>query len=196
MLTWNQRIALVIKRMSSASYALSQMKYSLPIDTLNIIYFAHVHKIMSYAIIFWSYSPAASKVFLLQKKILRIISNMKPRDSRRELFKNIQIMTLYSLYIYSLILFIINNKHSFALNNEIQKYHTRNNNNFHFPSVNLTKFCKGLYITGTRLFIHLPQIIKAQDHNSSKFKTSLKRFFHLHPFYSMEEYFEYKEELP
>ena len=151
---------------------------------------------MSYRIIFWGYSPAATKAFLLQKKILRIISNMKPRDSCRELFKNMQIIALYELYINSLILFVVNNKYLFALNNEIHKYNTRNKNNSHFPSVHLTRVSKGPYITGIKLYNHLPQIIKTLDHNSRKFKTSLERFFHQHPFHSMQEYCEYKEELP
>ena len=84
----------------------------------------------------------------------------------------------------------------FAFNNEIHTNNTRNNNNFHFLSVQLTKVSKGPYITGIRLYNHLPQVIKTLDHNSRKFKTSLKRFFHQHLFYSMEEYFEYIDELP
>ncbi len=41
-LTWNQHIDLVTRRLSSACYALNCLKYSLPSDTLKIIYFAHV----------------------------------------------------------------------------------------------------------------------------------------------------------
>ena len=96
------------RRLSSAYYALNCIKYSLPSDTLKIIYFAHVQSIMSYGIIFWGSSPAASKVFILQNKTLRIICNMKPRDSCRELFRQKQIMTLFSLYL--LILFVTSNK--------------------------------------------------------------------------------------
>ena len=54
---------------------------------------------------------------------------------------------------------------------------------------------KGPYITGIRVFNHLPQIIKALDHNPNKFKTSLKKFFHQRPFYSVDEYFDFKDEL-
>jgi len=54
-----------------------------------------------------------------------------------------QILTLYSQYIYSIILFIANNKHLFTPNNEVEKYNTRNNNNLHPALTNLTKFSKG-----------------------------------------------------
>jgi hypothetical protein len=104
-LSWKPQIDQVIKRMSSASYALRFIKYSLPIETLKIIYFAHSHIITSYGIIFWDNSLSAKKVFLLQKKIIRIITNTRPRDSCREIFKNMQIMMLYSQYILNNIIY-------------------------------------------------------------------------------------------
>jgi hypothetical protein len=67
-LTWDQQIDLVCKRLSSTCYALNCIKYSLPRETLKIIYFAHVQSSLSYGIIFWGYTPAASKIFTLQKK--------------------------------------------------------------------------------------------------------------------------------
>ena len=56
-LTWKQHIDLLIKKMSSMSYALSQVKYTFPTETLKLIYYAHVHSIMSYGVIFWGNSP-------------------------------------------------------------------------------------------------------------------------------------------
>jgi hypothetical protein len=179
--------------MSSASYALRLIKYSLTIETIKIIYFVHIHTIMSYGIIFCGNTPSAEKVFLLQKKIIRIFTNTRPRDSCKEIFKNIQIITLFSQYIYSIILFIHNNKHLFTPNNEIHKYNTRNNNNLHSALTNLTKFNKAPYMLGIKVFNHLTQYRKTLDHNSVHFRSSLKRFLYHHSFYSMEEYYEYKE---
>ena len=99
-------------------------------------------------------------VFILQKKIIRIITNTRPRDSCREVFKSMEIMTLYSQYIYSLVLYTINNKHPFDTNNEIHKYKTRNNNNLHFPIANLSKFNKGAYISGVKVLITFLNILK------------------------------------
>jgi hypothetical protein len=81
--------------------------------TVKLIYFAHVQSIMRYGIIFWGSFTHAKKVFILQKKIIRIMMNTKPRDSCKEIFKKLEIMTLYSQYIHSLLIYIyiINNKY-------------------------------------------------------------------------------------
>jgi hypothetical protein len=119
--------------MCTACYALRNIKHTVTADIIRVIYFAHIHSIISYGVIFWGSSSYANKVFILQKKIIRIITNTRPRDSCREVFKSMEIMTLYSQYIYSLVLNTANNKHLFDTNNEIYKYKSRNNNNLHLP---------------------------------------------------------------
>jgi hypothetical protein len=133
-------------------------------------------------------------VFILQKKIFRIITKTRPRDSCREAFKNMEIMMLYSQYVYSVVLHTVNNKCLFDTNNEIHKYKTRNNNNLHLPLSNLSKFNKGAYMSGIKVFNHFPQYIKALINNQMYFKSTLKRFLYHHSFYSMNEYYEYKED--
>jgi hypothetical protein len=180
--------------MSTACYALGNIKLMVPLDTLRIIYFTHIHSIISYGIIFWGSSSHPNKVFILQKKIISIIMNTRSRDSCREVFKNMEILTLYSQYIYSLILYTVNNKYLFNTINEIHKYRTRYNNNLHLPTVNLSKFSKGAYISGVKVFNHLPQYIKALANDRKCFKSRLKRFLYHHSFYSMDEYYEYQED--
>ena len=102
-------------------------------------------------------------------------------------------MTLYSQYIYSLVLYTINNKHLFDKNNEIHKYKTRHNNNLHRPIANLSKFNSGAYLSGIKVFNHFHQYIKALTNDHKYFKSTLKRFLY-HFFYSMNEYYEYKED--
>jgi hypothetical protein len=132
---------------------------------------------MTYGIMFWGSSAHAHKVFTMQKKIIRIITNCKPRDSCREIFKRMKIMTLYSQYIYTLLLFIINNKNIFVTNNKIHEHKTIfNNNNLHLPTVNLTKSDKGAYIANIKACNHLPQSIKILVDNEKSSKVSLKRF--------------------
>jgi len=95
-LCWKQHIEQVLNKMYTACYALRNIKHTVPIDMLRVIYFAHIQSIISYGIIFWGSSSYANKVFILQKKIIRIITNTRTRDSCREVFKSMEIMTLYS----------------------------------------------------------------------------------------------------
>jgi hypothetical protein len=161
---------------------------------LRLIYFAHVHSIMNYGIIFWGCSSHAKEVFILQKKIIRIMMNAKPRDSCMDIFKKLEIMMLFSQYIYSLLLYIINNKHIFNFNNEIHEYITRSHGNLYVPIVNTSKFDKGTYITGIKVYNHLPRSIKILTNDEKSFKFTLKRFLYHHSFYSIIEYFQYKED--
>jgi hypothetical protein len=101
---------------------------------------------------------------------------------------------IYSQYIYSLIVYAVNNKHLFNTSNEIHKYKTRNNNNLHLPITDLSKFNKVAYISGIKVFIHLPQYIKALTNDQKCFKSTLKRFLYHHSFYSVNEYYAYKED--
>jgi len=71
-----------------------------------------------------------------------------------------EIMTLYSQYIYTLVLYTVNNKHLFDISNEIHKYKPRNNDNLHLPIAHLSKFNKGAYISGIKVFNCLPEYIK------------------------------------
>ena len=100
--------------------------------------------------------------------------------------------------IFSVHIFIsftqINNKHVFDTDNEIHKYKTRNNNNLHRPIANLSKFNKGAYISGIKVFNHVPQYIKALTNDHKYFKSTLKRFLYHHSFYSVNEYYEHKDE--
>jgi hypothetical protein len=180
--------------MSSACYALRNIRHMVSLDILRMIYFAHIHSIVSYGIIFWGNSYYSNKIFILQKKIIRIIMNTKSRNSCRELFKNLEIMTLYSQYIYSILLFTVNNKYLFDSNNEIHQYRTRHNKDLHLPTVNLSRFKKGAYISGIKAFNHLPQYIKALV-NDECFKSTLRKFLYQHSFYSVAEYYDYQEDI-
>jgi hypothetical protein len=98
-------------------------------------------------------------------------------------------MTIYDQYIYSLALYIINNKHIFNFNKEIYTYKTRALKNLHLLAITISKFSKGAYIAGIKLFNHLPLSIKVLATVTTSFKTALKRFLY-HSFYSMNEYYQ------
>jgi hypothetical protein len=83
-LSWKQHTEQVVNKLSFACYVLRNIKYIVSLEMLRLFYFAHVHSIMSYGIIYWGGSSHIHKIFILQKKIIRIITNTRPRDSCRE----------------------------------------------------------------------------------------------------------------
>jgi hypothetical protein len=93
-------------------------------------------------------------------------------------------------YIYSLVLYIIKNKHIFNLNKEIHKYKTKALKNLHLLAIIVTKYSKGAYIAGIKVFNHLPLSLKMLATDTTSFKTALKRFLYHHSFYSMKEYYQ------
>jgi len=63
---------------------------------------------------FWGNSSHSSIIFKMQKRVIRIIMGYGYRESCRELFKQLKILTLSSQYIFSLLLFVVNNRDYFV----------------------------------------------------------------------------------
>jgi hypothetical protein len=98
----------------------------------------------------------------------------------------------------SLILFVVNNKYIFPTNNEIHKHNTKKKKkkkDLHPSLSNLEQTKRGPYISGIKAYNHLPHYLKTIDHNSSSFRSSLKRFLYQQAFYSVEEYYEFKDNI-
>jgi hypothetical protein len=131
---------------------------------------------MSYRIIFWGNQSYSGKIFKIQKRVIRIITNSRMKDSCRELFQRLEILPLYSQYIFSLSIFVIKTKHLHNTNNQIHSAHTRFKTNLHPPIANLTKFQKGLYYSGIKIFKNLPHDIKDLANQIILFWIALKRF--------------------
>jgi hypothetical protein len=132
-LTWKNHIDLVISKLCSACFAIRSVKPILSQNVLRMICFSQVHSILNYGIIFWGNSPDSVKVFKMQKRIIKMITNSGNRDSCREMFRKTEILPFYSQYLFSLILYTVNNKHLFKANMDVRNYETRNKTNFHQP---------------------------------------------------------------
>ena len=107
-------------------------------------------------------------------------------------FKKLEIFPLYSQYIFSLSIFVIQNKQLFYTNNQIHSVHTRSKTNLHTPTANLTKFQKGVYYSGIKSFNNLPHNIKDLANQTTLFRNAWKRFLLINSFYNSEEYFNYQ----
>jgi len=137
---------------------------------------------------FWGNSPHSKTIFKTQKRIVRIIMKAKARDTCCEMFCKLGILTLYSQYIYSTLMFVVKHKDIFTLNVELRNLNTHHSLALHVPSVALTKVQNGAFYSGITLFNSLPPNIKRLAVDINKFKHALKKYLMENSFYSVEEY--------
>jgi hypothetical protein len=108
-----------MSKFSCAFYAVITVKAIMAQDTLGLICFSYAYSIITYGTILGGNSPYSINIFRIKKRIIRIIINSRNRESCMEPFKNLNILSLYSYYIFSLILFVVKTKWNL---NQIKRY--------------------------------------------------------------------------
>jgi hypothetical protein len=121
-LSWREHIVDLTSKLNKACYAIRAIKPFMTLNVLRTVYFSYFHSVMSYGIIFWGNSHLSNNIFKIQKRIIRIITINGKRDSCRNLYKQLQILTLPSQYIFSLLVFVVKNRDLFLSNSKIHKY--------------------------------------------------------------------------
>jgi len=76
-LSWNLHIEQLSSKLNSACYAIRVLKTMVSTKNLRTVYFAYVHSITAYGIVFWANSPYSDCIFKLQKKVVRIIMKVE-----------------------------------------------------------------------------------------------------------------------
>jgi hypothetical protein len=133
-MNWKVRVKLILPKLGNACFAIGNMKCCSNIETLRMIYLAYFHLIMKYGIIFGGNSAEAKKVFLLQERTLRVMMGINHRNSCRPVFKELNILTLASQYILSLMTFVKNNLELFTFNCTVHTKLTRNRGVFMYSN--------------------------------------------------------------
>ena len=190
-LTWKTHINEIFSKLCSACFAMRSIKPFVSQHMLKAIYYSYFHSIVLYGIIFWGHSASSLRVFRLQKGLIRIMMGCKSRDSCRKLFPKLKILTLPSLYIFSLLLFVIKNKELFTTNTAIHNFYTRQQQNLHQLSANLLKYQTGVLCMSIKIYNSLPAYIKHEFNNHKKSESLLKKFLCENSFYSLEEFFSF-----
>jgi hypothetical protein len=76
------------------------------IDSLKMVYYSYFHSLIAYRIIFWGNSSFSLQVFKSEQNYKNYVWTT---CSSRDVFKTLNILPLKSQYIYSLLLFTVNN---------------------------------------------------------------------------------------
>lgn len=187
-LTWNDHVNLVVKKTTSGLYALRKMATSCNIETLKTIYFALIHSHVSYGICIYGSTSKLNmdRILLQQKRALTVILNLKKKsDVVKNDFSKLKIFTVYSLFIFETIKFVVsNNKLTFG--NTVHSYNTRPHRLVEHHKLELFK--KKITYKGNKYFDLLPQNIKKEINNTNRFLNLAKAFLIQSAFFSIGEF--------
>lgn len=181
-LIWVQHIDLLCNKLASACYALKVIKPVVSVNALKMAYHGYFISHASYGIISWGSTNYLDRVFKLQKKALRILFNLDPKESCRPYFITHRLMTMSCIYMFNLLIYVRSNMQQFTLSN-------RNPRSFQifYHRHTSKKFEKSPEYVAVKLFNNMPLSIRKIE-DIRKFKKELKKFFLQKAFYTVNEY--------
>ena len=140
---------------------------------------------------FWGHvqTQSSNDYLYYKKKALRIICKKQNRQSCRDLFKLLGVLTLPCIYILETILFS-RFKCLLSRGTDIHSYNTRYNEFFRPSQHRLNLFQNLPAEAGINLLNCLPEHLKIEE-NPKLFKLKLKNLLVTNSFYSAGEFMEY-----
>jgi hypothetical protein len=194
-INWKSRINQIIPKLSAACFAVRKLFHILNLDALRMVYFTYFQSVIKYGIIFWGNSTDADRVFILQTRIIRIMTRVGSRSSCRGLFKKLDILPVPCQCIFSLMMFVVDNQDNFQTNLSIHGVDTRNKTQLHRPIANLSCFQKGVSYAGVKIFNSLSTSISNPRNDKLRFKVALQRYLMDHSFHSLAEFLTHRKDI-
>lgn len=185
-LQWGPHIERLSGKLSSAAYAVKTIRRLTDVDTARIVYFSYFHSIMSYGILLWGNAADINSIFILQKRAVRAIYKLGPRVSLKEKFKEINILTVASQYIFENLMYVRKNVTKFSEKRDIHNVNTRHKHNLVVHSTRLHRISNSFMGQCIRFYNKLPNNIRELPIN--KFKTFIKTKLYAKGYYKISDY--------
>jgi hypothetical protein len=146
-LTWKSHANYLHKKLSKSIGILSRARKFLNLPTLKQLYFSFLFPYLSYGNIIWGRAAEITldPIFKIQKRAIRIIMNIKRRDSTKLVFKELNLLRLPEIYTFSALLFMYQFKNH-LLPIPFDSFYTENRAFHHYP----TRLASNLRVPLTR----------------------------------------------
>ena len=166
-LTWKPHIENVCKLCSRNLGVLNKVKYFLPKNSLYQLYCSFILPFLSYGILLWGNASTQymTKVFKLQKRTLRIISNSSYLSHTKPLFEKYNTLNIFQIYSKEEGIFMYKHRngllplsfdHVFTELGSNHEYNTRHKTNFRHEMHKM----KTVFTTGPKTWNKLPENVK------------------------------------
>ena len=172
-LSWNAHIDFLLRTLSKSLFVLRKLKFSLSLEYLCLSYHAIFHSHINYSILFWGGVRRMNEIFIYQKKAIRIILGLKTRESCRGRFREMNILTIPSTYVYHAVIYIKSHSDEYKLGLDNHNYLTRNKHKLTLPKTRLEKIRRSYAFQGVTFLNMLPTVIS--NLSLPRFKIALKK---------------------
>lgn len=189
-LKWNFHIDHVGEKLTKTVYLIRNLKPSVSLDMLTLVYYALFQSNFAYAITVWGHSCHTKELFKIQRKAIRVMMGLGFRDDVKNAFIKLGILTVPSYYILACLLYMKNYLHKYDTVGSGHNYHTRyeNNINIKFKRLETSRNCFHYY--GPLFYNKLTPHLKSLPFKT--FKHKIKTFLQNNAFYEIEEFLNVK----
>lgn len=189
-LKFYQHIVKLSGRLASGCFSVRTVSRELGRQVARQVYFSLIESHLRYALPFWG---ACSQylfrsVFVLQKRAVRDLCNVRPYTPCRQLFVDNNILTLPSLYILETACLIHKNRHYFPIHE--RTYASRQVNNIPLPIPHSSLVKNSFVYNGLKIYNHVDLHIRNAQ-SLGAFRKHLKTYLRDKAFYSLDEFFDY-----
>jgi hypothetical protein len=103
-LRWNSHVQTLATKLSKVSYIIMSLRETLSHYMIQNIYFTKFQSLLMFGILFWGGmgGEVNVRIFRIQKRVVRLMVGVSSRTSCRQLFKEMNVLTLASLSILEL----------------------------------------------------------------------------------------------
>ena len=145
-LTWKNHISYITGKIAKGIGVITKARILLDKNTLITLYYTFIYPYLCYCNHVWgnTYITYLDKLYLMQKKAVRIIYGVKPRTHTTPLFEDVKILHIFQINKYLIGKFMFNVYKStsldifmsmFVYNSSIHDHDTRQSSHFHAPLI-------------------------------------------------------------
>ncbi|KAG8251187.1 hypothetical protein J6590_108426 [Homalodisca vitripennis] len=185
-LSWTAHIDGLCKKLSSCTYVIRRLKQISGLEAAKTAYFALFESHMRYGIATWGGTSNTNleRILVQQKRAIRCLANIAPRESCRDAFKELKILTVVSLHIQEVILHAVNTAQ--LRHRDMHQHNTRHAADFALPTHHLSLFGRKPSYKGAAYFNRLPDHLKQEPIKTLKRKLNL--WLQDNPYYTEKEF--------
>ena len=145
-LNWKNHISYITGKIARGIGVITKARKLLDKETLITLYYTFIYPYMCYCNHVWgnTYVTYLEKLFLMQKKIVRIIHGVRPRTGTKPLFEDAKLSDVFQInkFLIGKFMYTVYNsntldifKSMFLCNSSIHSHNTRQSDHYHIPLV-------------------------------------------------------------